>query len=85
MDKSSWGDSSDVALVWDSHDLQHPGSIRLTNQQVRIIKNLNGKYIKLLLSRLEHRFELSKDLRKTVLDTLNDYARELHQELDNGI
>lgn len=53
----------------------------LTDEKIKTIKNLNGKYIKLLLSRLEHRFDLPKDMRKVILDTLNDYARELHEEM----
>jgi hypothetical protein len=52
-----------------------------TDDQAKIIKNLNGKYIKLLLSRLESRFDLTKDMRKIILDTMNDYARELHEEM----
>ena len=65
----------------DKSWLQSAGSVYNANE-VKAIKNLNGKYIKLLLSRLETQFDISKDMRKTVLDTMNDYARELYEVLN---
>jgi len=45
------------------------------------ITNLNGKYIKVLLSKLEEQNVLTPLLRKFILDTMNDYHRELLKEL----
>lgn len=45
------------------------------------LNNLRGKYIKTLLLQLEQYGLLTQQLRKIVLDHINDYAREVNDLL----
>jgi len=45
------------------------------------LDNIRGKYIKELLLRLEKYGLLTSQLRKILLDTINDYAREVNELL----
>jgi transposase len=47
----------------------------------RIINNLRGKYIKQVLSRIEQEEMLTAEIRKIVLDEINDLVREILKEL----
>lgn len=44
--------------------------------QEQALLNIKGKHIKSILSRLERLGVLSKDIRKIVLDEINDLTRE---------
>lgn len=52
----------------------------MNNTQVEL-KNLRGKYIKQLLSQLESLGVLTPDVRKLVLDNINDLMRDILREL----
>lgn len=47
------------------------------------VQNLRGKYIKQLLTRIEelNNVELTPELRKCILDEINDLFRELYKTL----
>ena len=47
----------------------------------RVIDHLKGKYVKRQLVYLENNGLLTVSVRKVVLDTFNDFARELKKEL----
>lgn len=47
----------------------------------KALENLRGKYIKQILSNLERDSILNPDIRKIVLDGINDYARDVFKEL----
>lgn len=55
--------------------------LTLDEQIMQKIANLRGKYIKQTLSRIEEEKQLSKVIRKAVLDGFNDLYRELYQHL----
>lgn len=45
------------------------------------LKNLRGKYIKQLLSQLEELGIMTPEVRKSVLDNINDLMRDVLREL----
>jgi hypothetical protein len=47
----------------------------------RVIQHLKGKYIKRQLTTLEGYGILTPQVRKLILDTLNDFARDIQTEL----
>lgn len=47
----------------------------------RVVDHLKGKYVKRQLVYLENNGLLTLSVRKVVLDTFNDFARELKKEL----
>lgn len=47
----------------------------------RVVDHLKGKYVKRQLVYLETNGSLTPSVRKVVLDTFNDFARELKKEL----
>jgi hypothetical protein len=53
----------------------------MTNDTKTELKNLRGKYIKQLLSQLESLGVLTPDMRKLVLDNINDLMRDVLREL----
>lgn len=51
----------------------------------RMIETEKGRCIKLILLRLERDNLLTPEIRKTVLDGVNDYARKLHTNFGSYI
>lgn len=45
------------------------------------IRNMIGKYTKLILERLEKQKLMTPAIRKVVLDTMNDMSREIQSKL----
>ena len=53
----------------------------INQESVSTLKNLKGKHIKSLLTKIESLQDLTPTLRKIVLDELNDLMREVMKEL----
>jgi len=51
------------------------------SQLIKIIDQLRGKYIKIILSNMEKQGNLTKDQRKAILDGVNGMTRELYKVL----
>lgn len=50
-------------------------------ESIRMIEHHKGKYIKVVLSYLEQRGLVDKEIRKIILDAFNNYSRAVQRDL----
>lgn len=53
----------------------------MNNPTITALINLKGKHIKQLLERIEHLDAMTPEIRKSILDEINDLMREVFKEL----